>query len=685
MSEKLTAPDVEKKPFEVEINGNVRVDDYYWLREKTNPDVLAYLEAENAYREQALGHLATLREKLFEEMVGRIQETDDSVPVREGNYYYYTRTEEGKQYAIYCRKLGVEGEEEILLDLNQIEADNEYAYLSLGIYEVSPQHNLLAFGLDTTGAETYTIQFKDLETGELLGDVIENAAGSAEWGDNTTLFYTTEEESTKRSDKLYRHILGEGQSADVLMYHEPDQLYNVYPYKTNDKRYLFVGSMGIETYEWHYLDTDVPLGDFKLFAAREKSLRYMVEHRASIFYIVTNADGAVNSKLMTTPVTDTRRISWQNLIDHREDVRLYSIEMFAQYFVRSERVNGLTQLVVTQFDGFESHTIEFDEQVYTVGFGANAEYNSQLVRLTYTSLVTPATVYDYHMGQRTLELKKRTPVLGGYNVEDYTTTRIFATADDGAQVPISLVYRKDAWQGQPTTLHLYGYGSYGITIDPSFSSTRVSLLDRGVVFAVAHVRGSQIFGRKWYENGKFLHKRNTFTDFIACAKHLIAENYTDPSKMTMEGRSAGGLLMGAVLNMAPELFKAAVAGVPFVDVVTTMLDETIPLTVGEFDEWGNPKDPTYYDYMLSYSPYDNVTAQDYPAILVTAGLNDPRVQYWEPAKWVAKLRDVKTDDNLLTMKMHMGAGHFSSSGRYDLLKDVAHDYAFILDQLELVD
>ncbi len=683
MSKKLTAPDVEKKPFEVEVNGNVRVDDYYWLREKTNVDVLAYLAAENAYREQELAHLEGLREKLFAEMVGRIQETDDSVPVREGEYYYYTRTEEGKQYGIYCRKLGMEGAEEILLDLNQIDDENDFAYLSLGIYQVSPQHDLLAFGLDTTGAETYTIQFKHLGTGELLTDVIENAAGSAEWGDNTTLFYTTEEANTKRSDKLYRHILGEGQSADVLMYHEPDQLYNVYPYKTNDKRYLFVGSLGIETYEWHYLDTDVPLGDFKLFAAREKGLRYDVEHRAGTFYIVTNADGAVNSKLMTTPVTNTQRGSWQTLIPHREEVRLYNIEMFAQYLVRSERINGLTQLVVTQFDGFETHTIDFDEEIYTVGFGANAEYDSQLVRLTYTSLVTPATVYDYHMGQRTLELKKRTPVLGGYDTDQYTTKRILATADDGVKVPISLVYRKDAWQGQPTTLHLYGYGSYGVTVDPSFSSARVSLLDRGVVFAVAHVRGSQIFGRKWYENGKFLHKRNTFTDFIACAKHLIAQNYTEPAKMTIEGRSAGGLLVGAVLNLASQLFKAAVAGVPFVDVVTTMLDETIPLTVGEFDEWGNPKDPKYYDYMLSYSPYDNVTAQDYPAILVTAGLNDPRVQYWEPAKWVAKLRDLKTDNNPLLLKMHMGAGHFASSGRYDLLKDVAHDYAFLLDQLGL--
>ena len=685
MNQSIQPPVAEKRPFEITTHGHTRVDDYFWMREKTSPDLLAHLEAENAYMTAMTDHLAPLREKLYEEMVGRIKETDDSVPVREDDYYYYSRTEQGKQYGIHCRKPGsLDAAEEVLIDLNAINDANEFAYLSMGVYETSPDHKLLAYGLDTTGAETYTIRFKDLATGELLEDVIENAAGSAEWGDNNTFFYTTEQESTKRSDKLYRHALGTAQSDDVLVYHEPDELFNVSPYKTKDKQYLFVGSFGIETYEVHYLDAATPLADFQLFEARQHGVRYVVDHRDGLFYIVTNADGATNSKLMTCGADNPTRANWVELIPNRDDVKLYGVELFANYMVREERASGLTQLVVTDFRSDDTHTIDFPEPIYTVSAGANPDFNSETLRLNYTSMVTPASIFDYNMASRERELMKQQPVLGGFDSAEYKTERIFATADDGKQVPISLVYRKDAWDGStPTTLHLYGYGSYGMTVDPIFSSNRISLLDRGLVFAIAHVRGSQMLGRHWYDDGKFLNKRNTFTDFIACAKHVIANGYTVPEKMSMEGRSAGGLLMGAVLNMAPELFKAAVAGVPFVDVVSTMLDETIPLTVGEFDEWGNPKDEEYYYYMLSYSPYDHVEAKDYPNILVTAGLNDPRVQYWEPAKWVARLRAMKTDDNVLIMKMHMGAGHFSSSGRYDYLKDIAFEYAFVLDQLGL--
>ena len=678
-----TPPIAQKRPHEITTHGHTRTDDYFWLREKTNPEVIAHLEAENAYMEAQTAQPKALQQKLYDEMVGRIKETDDSVPVKESDYYYYSRTVEGKQYQIHCRKRGsLDAAEEVLIDLNAIWDANDFEYLRMGVYETSPDHTLLAYGLDTTGAETYTIRFKHLETGEHLDDVIENAAGSAEFVDNQTIFYTTEEESTKRSDKLLRHTLGTLQADDVLVYHEPDQLYSVYPYMTKDKQYLFTGSFGIETYEMWFLSAANSSAELTLMQAREEGIRYSAEHRNGLFYITTNADGATNNKLMTTSVDKPGREHWQPLIDHRPTVKLDGIDLFANHMVRYERENGLKTIQIESFVSAETHAVEMPESVYTISGGANPDFHTNMLRFGYTSLVTPSSTYDYNMDSREMELKKQQPVLGGYDSAEYTTYRIFASAEDGKQVPITIVHRKDAFDGtQPTFLHLYGYGSYGITVDPSFSSSRLSLLDRGMIFAIAHVRGSQIMGRKWYEDGKFLNKRNTFTDFVACALHLIEHKYTTPDLMSMEGRSAGGLLMGTVLNIAPHLFKAAIAGVPFVDVINTMLDESIPLTVGEFAEWGNPKDAEYYWYMLGYSPYDNVKAQRYPNLLVTAGLNDPRVQYWEPAKWVAKLRDTKTDDNTLLLKMIMGAGHFASSGRYDYLKDVAFDYAFLIDQL----
>ncbi|MGB1251288.1 MAG: S9 family peptidase [Candidatus Promineifilaceae bacterium] len=679
----MTPPIADKRPHEITTHGHTRTDDYFWLREKTNPEVITHLEAENAYMEAQTAHTKDLQQTLYEEMVGRIKETDDSVPVKEGDYYYYSRTVEGQQYSIYCRKHGsLEADEEVLVDLNAIWDANEFKYLRMGVYETSPNHKLLAYGLDTTGAETYTVRFLNLETGEHLEDVIENAAGSAEFVNNTTLFYTTEEEDTKRSDKLFRHTLGTAQSDDVLVYHEPDQLYSVYPYMTKDKKYLFTGSFGIETYENWFVAADNSSAELTLMQPREEGIRYTVSHRNGLFYIVTNADDATNNKLMTTTPDAPSRDNWQVLIEHRSAIKLEGIDLFANFMVRYERENGLKTIQIQAFDTDETHAVTMPESVYTISGGANPDANSGTLRFSYTSMVTPSSTFDYDMVTREMELKKQQPVLGGYDSADYTTFRIFASAEDGKQIPISIVHRKDAFDGsQPTFLHLYGYGSYGITVDPTFSSARLSLLNRGMIFAVAHVRGSQIMGREWYEDGKFLNKRNTFTDFVACALHVIAEGYTTPDLMSMEGRSAGGLLMGTVLNIAPHLFKAAIAGVPFVDVISTMLDESIPLTTGEFAEWGNPMDAEYYWYMLGYSPYDNVKAQRYPNLLVTAGLNDPRVQYWEPAKWVAKLRDTKTDDNKLILKMIMGAGHFASSGRYDYLKDVAFDYAFLIDQL----
>lgn len=679
----MTPPVAKKDPFEITTHDHTRTDDYYWMRGKEKPEVIAHLEAENGYAKAKMAHTEALQAALYEEMVGRIQETDSSVPAKRGGFYYYSRTVEGLQYPIYCRAEGApDADEQVTLDLNEIDKASDSDYLVLGVSTISPNQKILAYGLDQDGSETYVIRFKNLETGALLADTIEGVAGSAVWGDDQTIFYTTEDDA-KRSDKLHRHTLGTAQSDDVMVFHEPDALYSVYPYKTNDDKYLGVISYGIEQHEAYYLDLADPTADLNLIQHREKGIRYDFEHRDGVFYIVTNADGASNSKVVTASASDPSRANWVDFVPHRPDVKLYGIDVFQNYIVRYERVEGIKQIVIMNLADGSEHQIEMHEPVYTTSGGTNLEFETDVLRFGYTSLTTPSSVYDYNMATKELTLMKQQPVLGGYDAESYVTDRIMATAEDGKQIPMSVVYKKGSWQGKPTNLHLYGYGSYGATIDPGFSLNRISLLDRGLVFVIAHVRGSQMLGREWYEDGKFLNKKNTFTDFIDCAKHLISAGYTTPDMMTMEGRSAGGLLMGAVLNMAPDLFMGAIAGVPFVDVITTMLDESIPLTVGEFDEWGNPKDPDYYDYMLSYSPYDNLEAKAYPHILVTAGLNDPRVAYWEPAKWVAKLRELKTDDNKLYMKMFMGAGHFSSSGRYDYLKDIAFEYAFLLDIHEL--
>jgi oligopeptidase B len=675
-------PTAARRPKEITVHGDTRVDDYYWLRDKASPEVIRHLEAENNYTRQVMGYTEGLQKRLYDEMVGRIQETDTSAPVTYGGYHYYTRTEEGKQYTIHCRRRGsMDAEEQVLVDLNGIVEEERLEYLTLGFIKVSPDHRLLAYSLDRDGNENFTIHFKDLETGEHLPDGIVGAAYSAEWGnDCMTLYYCTQDEA-KRSDKLHRHVLSSPQSDDELLYCEEDRLFSLGVSKTRDRSYLLMGLASMETTEYHLLDAGDASATPRVINPREKGLRYYPGHRGGVLYMVTNHGDAKNNKVVTVDAEAPGLEGWETYIPHRPDVKIDDIDLFEDHMVVYERVNGLKTMRVIDLGTGEHRKVEFPEAVYTYGQGVNPVFASTKLRFVYTSLTTSFSAFNLDMDTLEWSLVKRQPVLGGYSPDDYQSERLFAAADDGTKVPISLVYRRGFKKSGGGPLLLYGYGSYGASMDPAFNSGRLSLLDRGVAFAIAHVRGGGEMGRQWYEDGKFLRKRNTFTDYIACARHLVAEGYTSSDGLVAVGRSAGGLLMGAVANMAPELFRAILAGVPFVDVVTTMLDETIPLTAGEYEEWGDPRDPEYYRYMLGYSPYDNVEEKDYPTMLVTAGLNDPRVQYWEPAKWVAKLRATKTDENRLLLKTFMGAGHFSSSGRYDYLKDTAFEYAFILDAL----
>ena len=661
------------------VHGHTRIDPYYWLREKGNPAVIGYLEAENAYTEAVMAHTAELQDRLYTEMLSRIQETDLAVPVQRGAFVYYSRTEEGQQYPIYCRKPDrPEAEEAVLLDLNA-EAEGR-GYLRLGVYEISPDHRLLAYSLDTTGSEDYTVYVKDLSSGALLADRIPNTSYAVEWAnDNRTLLYTIQD-AAKRPHKVYRHRLGSDPAEDSELYHEADELYRVHLYKTKDRAYLVLSIDSIETSEVWLLSADAPERRFRLIQPRQIGLRYHVEHRDGLLYILTNA-AAKNGRLVTAPAKDPARRNWREFVPHRASVKLDDMDVFADYLVLYERENGLRSLRVHHFADGQDRPVSFPEPVYTYAQAENPEFDTPTLRFTYMSLTTPDSVFDYDMAQDTRTLRKQKPVLGDFDPAAYRSERVFATAQDGTRIPISLVYKTGFRRDGSHPCLLYGYGSYGSSLDPWFSSNRLSLLDRGFVYALAHIRGGEEMGREWYEQGKMLHKKQTFTDFIACGQTLIAENYTSSGRLAIMGGSAGGLLIGAVINMAPRLAAVAVAQVPFVDVVTTMLDESIPLTVGEYEEWGNPRLKAYYDYMLSYSPYDNVAARPYPHLLVTAGLNDPRVQYWEPAKWTAKLRATKTDDTRLVLKTNMGAGHGGASGRYDLLKEIAFEYAFILDAL----
>ncbi len=672
-------PVAKVEPVELNTHGHVRIDPYYWLRERDNPDVLAYLEAENAYTDAVTAHTKALEDALFEEMKGRIKQDDASVPYRQDGYYYYTRFEEGQEYPIYCRKQGtLEADEQVLLDANALAEGHDY--FNVRGLEVSAGLDLLAFAVDTVGRRNYTLRFKNLTTGKVLPDEIPGVTGNVAWAnDNQTVFYTRQDPVTLRWHRIYRHTLGTDPAADVLVYEETDETFSSFVFKTKSKRYLMIGSRQTLSDEYRFLDADDPGGSFQVVQPRQKNHEYGVDHYGDHFYIRTN-DGAQNFRLMKTPVTATTRENWQEVIPHRDDVLLEGFEIFKDHLVLAERKNGLRQLRIRPWDGSREHYLDFGEPAYLAYISTNPDFDTNVLRYGYTSMTTPNSTFDYDMNARTKTLLKQEEVLGGFDKDDYKTERLYATAGDGTRVPISLVYRKDLFRRNGSApLLLNGYGSYGASRDATFSSARLSLLDRGFVFALAHVRGGSEMGRWWYEDGKLLNKKNTFTDFIACGEHLVRQQYADPQRLFAMGGSAGGLLMGAVVNMRPDLFKGVVAAVPFVDVVTTMLDESIPLTTGEYDEWGNPNEEVYYEYILSYSPYDNVEAKAYPHLLVTTGLHDSQVQYWEPAKWVARLRALKTDHNRLLLKTNMEAGHGGASGRFRSLRETAFEYAFLLD------
>ena len=677
----LPKPPVAKTaPRTTEVHGERRVDEYHWLREKEDPDVRAYLEAENAYTDAVMKPTEGFQQALYAEMLGRIQETDENVPYRKGDFYYYSRTEQGKQYPIYCRRRGtLEAEEEVTLDLNRLAAGK--AFMSLGAYQVSDDASLLAYATDDTGFRQYTLFVKDLRTGELVEKVAEKV-GSVAWADDDrTLFYTVEEDSTKRQYRLYRHRLGEG--AHDLVLEEADPAFNVDVYRTRSRQYIVLGASSLTTSEVLFLPAAEPRGEWRLVAPRVHEQEYDLEHHGDVFYVRSN-DGGRNFRLVKAPVASPGRESWTEVVPHRPEVMLEGVDCFRDHLVRFEREGGLPQVSVTDLRTGVAHRIAFPEAAYTVSPEANREFDTRTFRYGYQSLVTPPSVFDYDMETRTATLLKEQPVLGGYDRTQYETERVFATAPDGVAVPLSIVYRKRLARDGAAPLFLYAYGSYGFPLPITFSSNRVSLLDRGVVLALAHVRGGGEMGKAWHDDGRLAKKRNTFTDFIAAAEFLLAGKYGSRDRLVVEGGSAGGLLMGAVTNMRPDLWKAVVSKVPFVDVINSMLDETLPLTVGEFEEWGNPKEKTAYDTMKSYCPYSNLERKAYPAILVRTSFNDSQVMYWEPAKYVARLRALKTDANPLLLKTNLEAGHGGASGRYDYLREVAFDYAFILRQMGVV-
>lgn len=674
----LTPPQAKVLPTKLEKHGHQRIDNYYWLNKRDNPEVLAYLTAENEYAKAAMAHREGLEEALFEEIRGRIKQTDLSVPYKLDDYFYYARFEEGKEYPLYCRKLRtLEADEELMLDVNVLAEGHEYC--SVGGLAISFGQGILAYAVDTQGRRIYTIRFKDLGSGELLPDMVPEVTGNLAWAnDNRTLFYSKQDPATLRSFQIYRHSLGTEDSQDELVYEETDETFSTSVFKTKSKRYLMITSHQTVSTEYRYLDANDPLGEFQVLVPRERDHEYDVDHYQDAFYIRTNFR-AKNFRLMTTTVGKPGKEHWQEMIPHREDVLLESFELFQDYLVVEERKRGLIQLRVLPWKGGDEHYLDFGEPTYFASLGENPEFTTPLLRFVYTSMTTPNSVFDYNMATREKTLLKQEEVLGRFDTTHYQTERLWASARDGMQVPISLVYRKGLVKNGNNPLLLYGYGAYGASMDASFSSSRISLLDRGFVFAIAHVRGGEELGREWYERGKLLNKKNTFADFIDCAEYLLREGYTNQERLFAMGGSAGGLLMGAVVNMRPDLFKGVVAQVPFVDVVTTMLDSNIPLTTGEYDEWGDPNQSNYYQYILSYSPHDNVQAKAYPHLLVTAGLHDSQVQYWEPAKWVAKLRAIKTDENLVLLKTTMEAGHGGLSGRFRRFKELAFIYAFLLD------
>jgi oligopeptidase B len=673
------APLARREPRVQTVHGETRIDDYFWLRDRGDPEVNAYLEAENRYTSAMMRHTEPLQERLYQEMRCRIKETDLSVPERVDEYFYYSRTEAGGQYPIFCRKRGtLDAPEEILLDQNPLAAG--HPYFRVGVTEVSPDHRLLAYSADTSGGEEYTLFIKDLVTNNLLAEsVLKTSLGVAWANDSRTLFYTVLDH-VRRPYRVYRHVVGSSPSADALVYHEFDESFFLDVSRTRSRRYILLDISSHSTSEVRFLSADHPEEPFQLVQPRQAGVEYSVTHHGERFFITTN-DAAPNFRLVEAPVSNPSKENWSPVLPYRPEVKLDATDGFRSHLVVYEREAGLRQIRVLDLTSKQEHRIAFPEPVYTVRPQGNREFDTTLLRFAYTSLVTPASVIEYDLAERTWMVRKQTEVLGGYDPSLYRSERLFAAAPDGARVPISLVYRAPLNHTGKRPLLLNGYGAYGLSYDPMFSSNALSLLDRGFVVAIAHVRGGEELGRPWYEGGRLLNKRNSFTDFIAAAEHLVAAGYATPDQLAINGGSAGGLLIGAVTNLRPELFRVALAEVPFVDVVNTMLDATLPLTVIEYDEWGNPKEADTYAYIRSYSPYDNIEAEAYPHMLITAGWNDPRVAYWEPAKYTAKLRAKKTDGNRLLLRTNMGAGHAGASGRYDYLREVAFKYAFLLDVL----
>ncbi|WP_282116548.1 S9 family peptidase [Cellulophaga baltica] len=675
-----TVPVAKKMPKSLSIHGDTRIDNYYWLNDREDKEVLDYLNEEKTYYEKMMQHTVSFQNTLFEEMKSRIKEDDSSVPYRQNGYWYATRYELGKEYPIYSRKADLDNAEaQELFDCNVMAQGLDY--FKLGGIAVSPNNELAVYGIDDVSRREYTLKVKNLSTGELYEDTIEKTTGGAVWAnDNKTFFYSKKDPVTLRSDKIYKHVLGTSTVEDVLVFHEEDETFDCFVYKTKSKKYIVIGSSSTLTSEYRIIKSDDPNGDFKVFAERARGIEYSIAHYKDDFYILTNKDDATNFKLMKTAEANTSSASWEDFIPHRKDVLLEDIEIFKDFYVISERENGLAKIKIVRWDSGESYFLPFEDETYTAYVGTNPDFDTEIVRYGYNSLTTPSSIIDFNMRTQEKDIKKEQEVLGGkFLKENYTSERIWATARDGVKIPMSVVYHKDTKLDGLSPLLQYGYGSYGYTLDPNFSTVRLSLLDRGFIYVIAHVRGSEYLGRQWYEDGKLLKKQNSFTDFIDCSKYLIAHKYTSPEHLYAEGGSAGGLLMGAVVNMEPSLYHGVIAAVPFVDVVTTMLDDTIPLTTGEYDEWGNPNDKEYYEYMKAYSPYDNVTSIEYPNMLITTGLHDSQVQYWEPAKWVAKLRDLKKDSNLLLFDINMDAGHGGASGRFESLKEVAKEYAFLID------
>lgn len=671
-------PKKEEKPLKA--HNDTRIDPYYWLNERQDPEVLEYLKAENRYYDKMAAHTAAFQDDLFDEMKSRIKLDDASVPFNRNGYWYYIRFETEGDYPLFCRKeKSLDNAEEIMFNCNIMAKDHDF--FNLGGVSISPDNRLAAFGVDTVGRRKYSLQIKDLKTGEIYPDLLKNTSGSAAWAnDNKTLFYTKKDDETLRPDKIYRHRLGAAPATDELVYHENDEAFVTGVYRSKSKQFIIIGSHSTVSDEYRILNADNPQGEFKCFQERERHLEYGVAHYKDKFYILTNLEGATNFKLMKTPIDRTEKENWEAVVPHRQNVLLEDVELFKDYLVLTERVNGLNKIRIMRWDETEDYYLPFESETYTAGPGHNPEFDSEILRYGFDGLAFPGSVIDYNMRTGKSEVMKEQEVLDpDFDKTNYCSERLWAKAKDGTQIPMSLVYKKDLELDGTHPLLIYGYGSYGITNDPSFSTTRLSLLDRGFVFAIAHIRGGEYLGRQWYEDGKLLTKRHTFTDFIACSRFLIDQNYTSPEHLYALGGSAGGMLMGGILNMAPELYNGVVAAVPFVDVLTTMLDDSIPLTTGEYDEWGNPHEEKYYEMIKSYSPYDNVEAKAYPHLLVTTGFYDSQVQYWEPAKWVAKLRDLKTDTNKLLFHINMDAGHGGASGRFESLKELARDYAFLLD------